>query len=32
MMLKMWRPRLLLLGVLALVMLGTVGCGGGSNY
>jgi len=29
--LKTWLPRLLLLGVLALVVLGTVGCGGG-NY
>jgi hypothetical protein len=30
--LRTWLPRLLLLGVLALIVLGTVGCGGGSNY
>jgi hypothetical protein len=27
-----WLHRVLLLGVLALVVLGTVACGGGSNY
>src|SRR5205823_7604085 len=30
--LRIWLPRLLLLGALALVLLGAVGCGGGSNY
>jgi hypothetical protein len=30
--LRTWLPRLLLLGMLALVVLGTVACGGGSNY
>jgi hypothetical protein len=30
--LRTWLPRLVLLAVLALVVLGTVACGGGSNY